>query len=82
MTRPAPEHLAEAARQVNRALQAASDALGSVDRAHAWFLEQELEQFGGLTPLQMLQKGRVEDLLGHIATLKPEGPCEPICEPA
>jgi uncharacterized protein (DUF2384 family) len=51
-------------------MNAVRGVAGSDDAASAW-MEQPLAAFDGRTPSQLVGEGREQDLLDHIATLKP-----------
>lgn len=51
------------------AMHAVRAALGGDDAASAW-MEAPLAAFGGLAPAQLVNEGRVDEVLAHVRTLK------------
>ena len=52
------------------AMHAVRAVLGSDDAAGAW-MEAPLAAFDGKTPAQLVNEGRVDELVAHVRTLKP-----------
>ncbi|WP_192805269.1 MbcA/ParS/Xre antitoxin family protein [Noviherbaspirillum aerium] len=50
-------------------MHSARDIAGSDDAASAW-MNQPLPAFDGKTPAQLVNDGRADDVLGHIASLR------------
>jgi hypothetical protein len=69
-----------ALQDVNRVLCAAADRMGSVGRALSWVRGEPLEEPGGLTPMQALEKGRVKSLLDLIEAMPQGGHDGDACE--
>lgn len=51
-----------------RALHAASEAMGSIDRANAWFAGAKDESFG-LQPIEVVAQGQAEALIARVQEL-------------
>jgi len=51
------------------AMHAVRAVLGGDDAASAW-MEAPLPSFGGSTPAQLVNEGRVDEVLAHVRTLK------------
>jgi len=68
MSAPVAE-LRTAMADVNRILQAATDLFGSVDKAVAWFRGESIEQFDGLTPMQLVEQGRPKAVMDYLESI-------------
>jgi hypothetical protein len=54
---------------VRRVLQAAEAISGDSDKAVAW-LQEAIATFGGKTDLELVTAGRIDDLLGYLASIE------------
>ena len=54
-------------------MHTARDIAGSDDAASAW-MNEALEALGGKTPAQLVGEGREDEVLRHLASLRPGAP--------
>ncbi|AUB82888.1 hypothetical protein [Candidatus Thiodictyon syntrophicum] len=57
-------------REALRAIRAAADQCGDLDRALFWYRNEPLPPFGYKTAEQLVSDGRTDDLLRYIASLE------------
>ena len=57
-------------REALRAIRAAADQSGDLDRALFWYRNEPLPPFGYKTAEQLVSDGRTDDLLRYIASLE------------
>lgn len=55
--------------RIERALTIAKIIFGDHDRAADW-LSQPLATFGGKTPLQLIDEGRTDDVVGYLESIQ------------
>jgi hypothetical protein len=66
---PQSQKLQDALRDVVRVLSAAHAMTGDVDRALFWFRNHPIADFGHLTPMQLVEQGRVQTVIDYIESL-------------
>jgi hypothetical protein len=67
---PASEGVQRFLREAVRAIRAAADRSGDLDRALFWYRNEPLQPFGYKTAEHLVSEGRIEDLLRYIASLE------------
>lgn len=67
---PGSESVQRFLRDALRAIRAATDLSGDVERALFWYRNEPLQPFGYKTAEQLVSEGRVEDLLRYIESLE------------
>ncbi len=67
---PASESVQRFLREALRAIRAATDLSGDIERAIFWYRNDPLPPFGYKTAEQLVSEGRTEDLLRYIQSLE------------
>lgn len=66
---PTSPKLQEAMVDVVRVLSAAHALAGDTDRALFWFRNQPIPEFDHLTPMQLVERGKVQALIDYIESI-------------
>jgi len=67
---PASQGVQKFLREALKAIKAATDLNGDVDRALFWYRNEPLAVFGYKTAEQLVSEGRTEDVLSYIVSLE------------
>ena len=66
---PTSPKLQDAMVDVVRVLSAAHTLTGDIDRALFWFRNQPIADFGHLTPMQLVEQGKVKAIIDYIESI-------------